>query len=141
MKNKPPIPICTAFLTCRTLAIDPRTGEDVLVGLPRAFWSRNYPAATPLSLFIRCTSAHGNYPVEVQLQNALGEIVWKDGPPELMEMLDPLEMYDLKMNTNVVFPAPGVYQFVRVLNGDELTRQRFHAILGEVPVRHQRADS
>lgn len=133
MKNKPPTPVCVSFLVCRSITTDARTGDDVLVGLPRAFWSRNYPSATPISFFIRCTSAHGKYPVEVHLQNLDGEVIWKDGPPEPLEMLDPLAMYDLKMNVCVVFPAAGVYQFVLVLDGVELLRQRFHAKLGDVP--------
>lgn len=133
MKNSPPIPVCTAFLTCRMFATDPTANDDVLVGLPRAFWANNYPAGSPLSFFVRCTSGHGKYPVAVQLQNSDGEVVWKDGPPEPWEMLDPLEMYDFKMNTCVVFPAPGVYQFVVVLDGEEVTRQRFHAKQGTIP--------
>jgi hypothetical protein len=135
MKNKPPVPVCTVFLTCRKLAIDSATKEDILIGLPRAFWTRSFPNATPLSFLIRCTSAHGGYAVEVHLQNSVGEVVWKDGPPEPWVMMDPLEMYDLKINTCVIFPAPGIYQFVLVLSGEEVARQRFHAIEGEVPER------
>jgi hypothetical protein len=42
-------------------------------------------------------------------------------------MRDPLETYDIKMTVNVVFPEPGIYQFVVVANGEEIARQRFHA--------------
>jgi hypothetical protein len=58
--------------------------------------------------------------------------------PEILELRDPLEMYDLKMTVHVVFPAPGVYQFVLVLNGEEIARQRFHAKLGDVPANLRR---
>ena len=133
MESKLPTPVCTVFLTCRAIAADSRTGDDVFVGLPRAFWSRTYPSATPISFLIRCTSAHGSYPVEVQLQSVDGEVVWKDGPADPLEMQDPLETYDLKMNVHVVFPAPVVYQFVLVLNGEKTARQRFHAKFGEGP--------
>jgi len=133
MKNKPPVPVCMVFLTCRTITKDVNTGEDVLIGLPRAYWTRSFPGAYPLCFFIRCTSAHGEYLAEVQLQDSDGKIVWKDGPPNHWAMLDPLEMYDLQMKMNVVFPASGIYHFVLVLNGDEVTRQRFHAKVAEYP--------
>jgi hypothetical protein len=101
MKNKLPVPVCTAFLTCRGFAIDQRNGDEILIGLPRAFWSHHYPAATNLTLFMRCTSGHGNYTLEIQLQSADGELVWKEGPPKFWEMLDPLEMYDYTMKVCV----------------------------------------
>lgn len=135
-KNKPPVPVCMAFLTFRTMAFDPNREEDVFFGLPRAYWTRNYPSAFPLSFLIRCTSAHGDYSVEVQMQNSEGEVAWKDGPAILWPMHDPLEMYDLKINANVVFPAPGIYQFVLVLNREEVSRQRFHAKVAEVPTQN-----
>lgn len=135
MKTKAPTPVCTAFLTCRLFANDPKTGDDLLVGMPRAFVHRNYPAATPISFFIRCTSAHGEYHGQIQLQNGAGEVVWKDGPPDPYKMSNPLELYDLRWNLNVIFPDAGVYQFVAVINGDEIARQTFHAKLGEPPLR------
>ncbi len=126
MKNKPPTPICTAFLVCRGFATDARIQDDILVGLPRAFWTRSFPGAYPLSFFIRCTSAHGEYLLEVQLQSASGDVAWRCNSTN-WEMPDPLEMYDMKMNAHVVFPSAGVYQFVVVMNGDEVSRQTFHA--------------
>ena len=133
MKNKLPIPVYMAFLTCRVITNDVNTQEDLLIGLPRAYWTRNFPGAYPLSFFMRCTSAHGEYSLEMQLQNSEGKVVWRDGPSTPWVMMDPLEMYDFRLKANVVFPAPGVYQFVLVLNGEEITRQRFHAKLQEVP--------
>jgi hypothetical protein len=88
-----------------------------------------------LSFFVRCTSGHGSYPVEIQLQKLDGEVVWKCGPKDPWPMLDPLEMYDYRMNFIPVYPAPGTYQFVVVLNGEEVSRQRFHAKLGSPPAR------
>jgi hypothetical protein len=135
MKSKLPVPVCMAFLTCRVITNDANTQEDLLIGLPRCFWTRNFPGAYPLNFFIRCTSAHGEYSLEVQLQDSEGKVVWHDGPSTPWVMMDPLEMYDFRLKANVVFPAPGVYQFVLVLNGEEVTRQRFHAKLQEVPAQ------
>ena len=128
MKNKLPTPVCIAFLVFRERATETRTKEDIFIGLPRLMAARSYPVAFPFHFLIRCTSGHGEYRVEMQLQTTDGEILWKDGPPEPLPMLDPLETYDLIMKLLPVFPAPGVYQFVLVLNGEEISRQRFGAV-------------
>jgi hypothetical protein len=54
-------------------------------------------------------------------------VVWRGGPAEPWVLSDPLEMHDLKMTLNVVFPNPGTYQIVLVANGEEVARQRFVA--------------
>jgi hypothetical protein len=67
--------------------------------------------------------------MEVQLQAPDGEVLWRDGPPEPLPMLDPLEEYDLKFNLNVAFPKAGKFYFVLMGNGEEISRQRFIADL------------
>lgn len=141
MKNKLPVPVCTVFLTSKKITVDARTGDDIFIGLPRAYWGRKFPAAATLSMFIRCTSGHGAYSVEVQLQKPDGEIVWRDGPPEPLEMPDPLNMYDLRITTNVIFPAPDIYNLVLVLDGEEVSRQRFHAKSGDPPIQKSQTNS
>ena len=78
--------------------------------------------------------AHGDYQVEVQLQDD-GEVVWRDGPPEPWQMTDPLRNYDLKLTLSVIFPEPGDYEFVLLANGEEVAREKFHAHLIQQTVR------
>jgi hypothetical protein len=139
-KNKPPVPVCTSFLVVRSFRKETGTDDTVFIGLPRAFWTDNYPAAARLSFFVRCMSGHGKYPLEVQLQSLGGEVVWKEAPTEPWAMMDPLETYDMQMNLLPIFPAPGVFQFVLVLDGEEVSRQRFHAMLGKPPTVMNRGE-
>lgn len=122
-----PEPICTAFLVCREVATDPRTGEAVLIGLPMGHAHHRFPTAARVGFFARLTDARGEYEIEVLLQNGDGETVWRDGPPGPQEMNDPLFYHDVRMNLNVVFPAPGQYEFVLAVGGRPLARQRFRA--------------
>jgi hypothetical protein len=55
--------------------------------------------------------------------------MWREGPPDPWLLLDPLELYDLKMTVCVSFPKPGHYDFVLLANGEELARQPFPAKL------------
>jgi hypothetical protein len=64
--------------------------------------------------------------VEVQLQNEDGEVVWKDGPPDPLNMPDPLWTYDIRLNVCMSFPKPGTYEVVLLANGEELARERFY---------------
>jgi hypothetical protein len=129
MDRKPPPPVCKAFIVCRQIFDDPRIDDAVIVGLPRAFQQKNYPGASPLGFFVRLSSARGRYHIEVQLRNADGEVVWREGPGEELPMEDPVEMYDIKMNLVPVFPKPGVYEFTLLANDEEVARQPFHAQL------------
>lgn len=122
---KPPTPLCKAFLVCSRVV--EQEGEFSLVRLARRAICRFYPAAQPLGVFARCTSSHGDYQVELQLQTMQGDVVWRDGPPEVWPMPDPLEEYDLNFNLSVVFPKPGTYEIVLMANGEEVGRQKFIA--------------
>ena len=45
MKNKLPIPVYMAFLTCRVITNDVNTQKDVLIRLPLAYWTRKFSCA------------------------------------------------------------------------------------------------
>jgi hypothetical protein len=126
MGQKLPKPECKAFLICREIGIHTKTGELILVGLPTNFAHRRFPAAMTCGVFARLASAHG---IEVQLQSPEGEVFWKDGPPAPWDMSNPLVTADLRLNLNIVFPSPGIFDVVLLANGDEISRQRFAAVL------------
>jgi hypothetical protein len=132
MQNKPPQPLCKAFLVLSQI-VDPPNGEISLIGLPRRFQKSSFPAATPVAFFARLTSAHGYYQVEVQLQTPDGQTAWREGPPNPWSLHNPLELYDLKLNLFAAFPKPGRYDFVLLTNGDEIARQPFLAELVPPP--------
>jgi hypothetical protein len=132
-----PIPICKCFLTCRQVTADAKYQETCILGLSSHYEHHRFPASTTVGIFARLASAHGRYDVEIQVQALDGNVVWREGPPEPWDMDDPLFTYDLKLNINLVFPAPGTYELVLLVNGQELARERFLARLRQ-PAGSQR---
>jgi hypothetical protein len=128
---KTPIPICKAFLTCRHVATDPQFKDTSIIGLRSHYEHHRFPAAVTVGVFARLTSAHGEYGVEIQLQKLDGEVVWREGPPGPWKLDDPLWTYDFNFNISLVFPAPGTYELVLLVNGEELARERIVAIVKE----------
>ena len=128
MPNNVPEPVCKAFIVCGRVATDPQTGQGTLIGLPMAYQHHHFPTAATLGFFARVSDARGQYDVEIQLADSSGEVVWRDGPPEPLTMNDPLMYYDFLFNLNVVFPQPGEFEFVLVLSGKPIARQRFKAV-------------
>jgi hypothetical protein len=124
MAKKQPVPLCKAFLVLSRIVERP-DGEPALIGLPRCFRRPAFPAATPLAFFARLASAHGRYEVEVQLQTPDGETAWREAVPDILPLNDPLELYDLKLTMCPSFPKPGRYDFVLLLNGEEVAKQQF----------------
>jgi hypothetical protein len=78
-----------------------------------------------IGFFTRLTSARGAYEVEVQLHDEGGQVIWREGPEQPWMLDDPLGSFDLNLNLVPVFLAPGAYDFVLVVNGQELARERF----------------
>jgi hypothetical protein len=128
MRTQPPLPLCKAFLVVAQI-VDYPNGQVALVDLPRSFSKSVFPAATEIAFFARLASAHGQYRVEMQLQTPDGEVVWREGPPSPWPLADPLELYDLKLRMCAVFPKAGRYDFVLLMNDEEVARQPFPAVL------------
>jgi len=128
-KAKPPTPLCKTCVICRQFAEHPETKEPVLIGLPQGFMAPHYPAAYDLWLFARVASTHGDYRIQVQLQNVGGDVVWQGGPQEDWSMPNPMGTYDLKLQLLPVFPCPSKYDLVLLANGDEVARQSFETQL------------
>ncbi len=119
MSRRPPLPLCKAFLACHKIEGDTLT----LLGQKNCYQSRHFPNGCPLSFFVRLTGGHGEYAIEVQLQNSHGEVFWRDGPPQPWTPQSPLATLDLRLNLIPVFPGPGDYAFVLMANGEELSRE------------------
>ena len=125
MNPKPPMPICKAFLVCRNIS-----GETLtLIGQSNCYVNHRFPNGFPLAFFARLTGGHGDYTIEVQLQDKHGDIFWRDGPPQSWCPKSPLETLDLTLNLTIVFPGPGDYVLVLTANGEELGREPFAARL------------
>jgi hypothetical protein len=125
MDRKPPVPVCKAFLVCRKIV-----GETLtLIGQSNCHVNRRFPSGVPLAFFARLSGGHGQYAIEVQLQDGSGTVVWRDGPPEPWSPRSPLDTLDVVLNLIPVFPGPGTYSLVLTANGEELGREPFAAQL------------
>jgi hypothetical protein len=127
MESKAPKPDCKAFLICNQIVDDFETPGMVMIRLPLSCLNQKYPATQQLAFFTRWTSAQGEYLMEIQLQDE-GKVVWRDGLRGPWLLTDPSRTYDLRLTLTVVFPKPGHYEFVLVVNGKELARQTFRAL-------------
>src|SRR5208282_3032811 len=126
MNRKPPNPVCKAFLVCRNI-----NGETLtLIGQSNCYVNHRFPNGPPIAFFARLTGGHGDYTIEVQLQNKKGDVLWSDGPQNNWSPQSPLDTLDLTLtNLAPVFPGPGSYSLVLTANGEELGREPFYARL------------
>jgi hypothetical protein len=123
MNRKPPAPVCKAFLVCRSI-----DGETLtLIGQSNCYVNQRFPSCLPLAFFARLTAGHGEYAIEVQLQDKNGDVFWRDGPPDSWCPQSPLHTLDLTLKLTTVFPGPGDYMLVLTANGEELGREPYAA--------------
>jgi hypothetical protein len=129
MSRNPPVPVCKAFLICRQIVEHTLT----LMGA-NCHVARRFPSGLPVAFFARLRGGHGQYAIEVQLQNGTGDVLWRDGPADLWSPQSPLDTLDLVLNYIPIFPGPGDYSLVLTANGEELSREFFAARLMQAPV-------
>jgi hypothetical protein len=130
MRRKPPTPVSKAFLICREIWQDQRTGDTMLLGFVRHVQAMQYPFPVQLEVFTRWTSAHGKYVVTLQLQDLAGNVVSQNVLPTEFDMPDPLQAFDLILgHCQLEFPEPGKYDVVMLANDEEIARDAFFAYL------------
>src|SRR5262245_8219070 len=92
MASRLPTPVCKCFLLCLQIFHDPVRQDDTLVAPVHQVFAPEYPVVEDLSVFARWTNAHGAYPVEVQLRDLEGEVLWRGQMPEPFHTSDPLQV-------------------------------------------------
>jgi hypothetical protein len=132
--DRKPTPLCKAFLVCHEVYQKPENGSFILVYRPSSWQSHVFPATMEAAFYIRLSSGHGDYAIEVQLQNPRGEVLSRGMLPEPVSMPFPLEVHELSLDFSPVFPAPGDYSFVLTANGEEVAREPFAVQLRSEPV-------
>lgn len=124
MTNKP-APVCKAFLICKRIDGNQLT----LIGQENWHGAHSFPSAQPLAYFAKLRCMRGKCEVQVQLQNESGDVVWRSASLESPPMQSPLQTLELKLPIVPVFPSPGDFSLVLVVNGEELDREPFGARL------------
>ncbi len=121
MASRPPTPVCKCFLLCRQIFLDPVRQDYTLVSPVHQVFAPEYPVVEDLSVFARWSNAHGAYPVEVQLRDLEGEVLWRGQMPEPFETSDPLQVWVLALpHLAVPIPGPGKYEVALLADGQEV---------------------
>jgi hypothetical protein len=123
-RRKPPLPLAQAFLACREIFNDQRTGHAILVGPTSHVPLPQFPAHVRLSIFVEFTGGHGRYQPRLCLRNGAGEEVWGWGAEEPLEHSDPLLPHQVTLHdVTVAVPRAGRYSLVMLLNGEEFAQR------------------
>ncbi len=128
MSGNLPVPQAQAFVICRRIIADGRTGDYLLLGpisriaLPRT----SFPTQLRASVYVQISSGHGHYELSMTLHDAEGELVWSWVPPGGVDHSNPLSshqcaFYDLLLP----LPHPGKFDLTLHASGQEIARQGF----------------
>jgi len=120
-----PRPIVLSFLVCRYLSHDRRTGEHSVCGVLNQLTSHSFPASANLSLFAELTDGQGDYQVRFELRDNFDSLLQEFPFPEPIQLPDPLVTHFLcGVDRRMVFPRPGRYDFVLLIDGEEVARRK-----------------
>jgi len=121
MRPNPPLPLAQAFVVCREIYEDRRTGEHLLIGPFNGIGLNFFPAGFRMSLYAHLTGGHGIYQLALELRDMDGEAIWQWQWPEPTRYDHPLEPHRVVLHDLVLpFPRPGRYDLVLRANGEDL---------------------
>jgi hypothetical protein len=125
MIRKLPAPVCRAFLACSHI------DGDVITPLHNFTWFVNpgHPRRINLPFFVRLRDGHDSYTIAVHLQDQNGDIICRETATDPWCPVSPLEIFDLTLNLDAVFPGVGDYVLVLTANGEEISRDPLFARL------------
>jgi hypothetical protein len=123
MHRKPPHPLAQAFVLCRMIYEDRRTGEILLVGPFSGIELNFFPAGYRFALYSQLSSGHGSYRLGLQLRDAELEVRWSWQWPEPQHIEDPLEPFRVILHDLIVpFPHPGRFFLTLLAHGEDLAQ-------------------
>jgi hypothetical protein len=132
--RKVPLPLAQAFVVCRTVYQDRRTGEFLLVGPFNGITLHYFPSGFRLSLYAHLTGGHGTYDLALELRDDEDQAVWGWQLPEPIRHDDPLLPHRISLHDVVVaFPRPGRYDLVLMANGEDLAHHALEVTAAPTP--------
>ena len=124
VRRKPPLPLAQAFLACREIFSDQRTGRAILVGPTGHVPLTQFPAHVRLSIFVEFTGGRGSYQPRLCLRDAADEVVWGWTAETPLEHADPLLPHQVTFHDlTLAVPRAGRYSLAMLLNGDEFAQR------------------
>ncbi len=117
-------PIVQAFLVCREVLKDIRTGDHILLGPTTHLRLQQFPCRVAVMGFLQMVEAHGRYTLSASLQDSDGEQVWSWSMNEPLYHPEPLFIHQVVFGEWILsFPHPGRYRLELRANGVELAEQ------------------
>jgi len=130
VERKPPQPLAQSFLLCRDIFQDRQTGEYLLIAPYSGLALPAFPAAFPVSLYIRLTGGHGTYRLNIQVRDEEGQVVGEILGAEPIPSADPLTACQICWrNLGLHIPRPGRYDLVLLANGEDLAHHSLEVAL------------
>lgn len=124
-------PSIQAFLVCESVICEAGTNKKTIVGTFTHIKSQSFPVVMPqIGLYLCFTDAEGKYLFEVELHSLNGGVRLGGGKiPSSIEIKDRLMITDVGIALkNVVFPAPGRYEFLLKANGVVIAQKDFTVV-------------
>lgn len=133
-----PIPVLLAVLVCDVAVADPSTGKKNLIGIFDRVFAAQFPAARPMSVYIKLTDAEGRYDLAIELvYGKTGEKI-ADAKGEFVSKSQ-LESADAHIQFPLIpMPHPGRYEFRILADSVYLGSAVIDAVpLGGAPVAEE----
>jgi hypothetical protein len=124
MPEELPRPTVHAFIPCRDLFQDVRTGEYILVGpFDHKLAAPHFPTSHQFAIYGMLSEVRGTVFLELCLMDSEGQLIWRDPQPDLMPSEDLLQTYRLRFHyVTIPVPAPGLYDLLLLAGGHEIAR-------------------
>src|SRR5687767_4025552 len=130
MGRNPPQPSPQAFLLCREIVQDRKTGKNVLI---TPFWQITLPAfpvAYRLSIYLLLTGCQGTYRIALQLRDDEGYVAGEYPAPQSMRHNDPLIPHTICwQDIAMKFPRAGRFDVVVMANGEDVAHHFVDVVL------------
>jgi len=119
-----PAPQAQAFVVCREITQDDRTGEIVITGPVSHVPITEFPADIRLAVYAHATGGHGTYTLDIELRVADGDVVRGWRPVDPLDQPAPLVPMQITFDElRVLVDEPGRYDLVLLAGGDEIATQ------------------
>jgi hypothetical protein len=134
MKKSPPQPAAQAFVVCREIFEDNHSGEYILFGPRSAFRLPKLPGSIRFAAYAHLTELHGQYVLELRLEDSRGEILWDVRAEPPIKHDDPLMPHRFAFrDLSIRIEAAGRYDLLLMTEGMEIARHVLWVMADESP--------
>lgn len=124
LRRRLPTPQIQAFVVCREIWNNQRTGEFMLEGPVSHIPIPQFPANIKISVYAHMTGGHGEYSFLFELRAPDGDVVWDWHLPKRVSHDNPLQAHQLAFHDLIIAaPLPGRYDFALLADGEQIAHQ------------------